>query len=211
MLATLLAGVTFAAKGVDYSTLQSVAVHQCWKQNGMTFAMPRAYCSFGGMDEHGRQNVANARAAGIPYVDIYMFPCRGKSAQAQVSDLITNMGTSNYGMIWLDIETNPSTGCSWNSFSHASNCEYISELVTAIKGHGKVPGIYSSIHMWTEIMGAAANCNEHGSAPLWYAHYDDNPSFSDFTPFGGWTKPNIKQYHGTTTLCGGGVDLSWYP
>ena len=29
--------------------------------------------------------------------------------------------------------------------------------------------------------------------PLWYAHYDNNPSFSDFTPFGGWTKPAIKQ------------------
>ena len=77
---TMLVGAALASKGVDYSTLQSVATHQCWKTNGMSFAIPRAYCSFGGMDEHGRQNVANARAAGIPYVDIYMFPCRGKSA-----------------------------------------------------------------------------------------------------------------------------------
>ena len=82
ILLALLTGVAMAAKGVDYSTLQSVATHQCWKTNGMTFAMPRAYCSFGGMDNNARQNVANARAAGIPYVDIYMFPCRGKSAQA---------------------------------------------------------------------------------------------------------------------------------
>ena len=28
---------------------------------------------------------------------------------------------------------------------------------------------------------------------LWYAHYDNNPSFSDFSPFGGWSKPAIKQ------------------
>ena len=62
-------------------------------------------------------------------------------------------------MIWLDIETNPSTGCSWNSFSHESNCQYIGELLTALKGHGKTPGIYSSHYMWTEIMGAAGNCN----------------------------------------------------
>ena len=27
------------------------------------------------------------------------------------------------------------------------------------------------------------------SYPLWYAHYDNNPSFSDFTPFNGWTQP----------------------
>ena len=67
----------------------------------------------------------------------------------------------------------------------------------------------------------------------WYAHYDGNPSFSDFQPFGelgvrwgtshspnpllpptctaGWTHPAIKQYQGTTSLCGAGVDESWYP
>ena len=45
----------------------------------------------------------------------------------------------------------------------------------------------------------------------WYAHYDGNPSFSDFAAFGGWTHPAIKQYQGTTSLCSAGVDLSWYP
>ncbi|MDP2434537.1 MAG: hypothetical protein Q8P67_02215 [archaeon] len=30
---------------------------------------------------------------------------------------------------------------------------------------------------------------------------DGVASFSDFSPFGGWTKPNIKQYQGTTSLC----------
>ena len=29
--------------------------------------------------------------------------------------------------------------------------------------------------------------------PLWYAHYDNNPSFSDFSPFGGWKEPYAKQ------------------
>ena len=65
---------------MDHSTLQSVATQQCWKTNGMTFVIPRAYMSYGAFDTNGRTNVANARAAGIPYVDIYMFPCRGKSA-----------------------------------------------------------------------------------------------------------------------------------
>ena len=43
-----------------------------------------------------------------------------------------------------------------------------------------------------------------------YAHYDDNPSFSDFSPFGGWNKPSIKQYAGDKTECGVGVDLNYY-
>ena len=28
---------------------------------------------------------------------------------------------------------------------------------------------------------------------------------------GGWTRPSIKQYKGTTSACGTGVDLNWYP
>jgi hypothetical protein len=45
---------------------------------------------------------------------------------------------------------------------------------------------------------------------LWYAHYDDNPSFSDFAAFGGWAHPSIKQFAGTTSLCGAGVDKNFY-
>jgi hypothetical protein len=36
------------------------------------------------------------------------------------------------GTIWLDIETNPSSGCTWNQGSGDSNCEFVKELITAI-------------------------------------------------------------------------------
>ena len=80
-LAALVA-TAFATKGVDYSTLQSVSTHTCWKNNGVSIAIPRAYYSYGAFDPNGLTNVNNARAAGIPFVDIYMFPCRGKSASS---------------------------------------------------------------------------------------------------------------------------------
>ena len=35
-----------------------------------------------------------------------------------------------------------------------------------------------------------------------YAHYDGNPSFGDFEPFGGWSKPAIKQYAADASVCG---------
>ena len=35
-----------------------------------------------------------------------------------------------------------------------------------------------------------------------YPHYDNNPSFSDFEPFGGWSNPGVKQYAGDVTVCG---------
>jgi hypothetical protein len=43
------------------------------------------------------------------------------------------------------------------------------------------------------------------------AHYDNNPSFSDFSPFGGWGQPAIKQFVGNAVVCGAGVDKNWYP
>ena len=210
VIAALCLSSTIATTGVDYSTAQSVGTHQCWRDNGMEFAIPRAYYSNGQFDPKGKQNVDNARAAGIPYVDIYMFPCRGKSAQWQVDDLINNMGDSNYGMIWLDIENNPSDGCNWDDFSDASNCDYVSYLIDQVRARGRVPGVYSSYYMWERIMGSSQNCQGHSSAPLWYAHYDDNASFSDFRSFGGWSRPNMKQYVGDDTLCGAGVDYTYY-
>ena len=139
-----------------------------------------------------------------------MFPCRGKSASSQVTDLINNMAGSNYGMIWLDVETNPSSGCSWSGFSDASNCQYLVDLVNAVKSQGKTPGINSNFYMWESIMGGASQCQGLSSVPLWYAHYDGQSSFSNYRKFGGWSKPNIKQYIGDTTLCGAAVDINFY-
>ena len=79
LTASLVVSSTLAAKGFDYSTLQTKDTHECWKSNGITFVVPRAFHSNGVIDTNGKTNVANARAAGIPYVDIYMFPCRGKN------------------------------------------------------------------------------------------------------------------------------------
>ncbi len=37
--------------------------------------------------------------------------------------------------------------------------------------------------------------NAYGSnLSLWYAHYGNNPSFSYFSSFGGWSKSWAKQY-----------------
>ena len=126
--------------------------------------------------------------------------------------MIKGMGSANYGQIWLDIETNPSSGCSWSGYSAASNCAYVTELVNAVRTAGRSVGIYSSYYMWEDIMGSAQACTTHGvnGVPIWYAHYDGNPSFGDFKTFGGFKKPGMKQFKGDTTLCGVDVDISFY-
>eukprot|EP00490_Sorites_sp_Unknown_P027128 CAMPEP_0114661562 /NCGR_PEP_ID=MMETSP0191-20121206/22806_1 /TAXON_ID=126664 /ORGANISM="Sorites sp." /LENGTH=142 /DNA_ID=CAMNT_0001894577 /DNA_START=278 /DNA_END=706 /DNA_ORIENTATION=- len=142
-----------------------------------------------------------------------MFPCRGKSATTQMNDLIADIEKCGVqpGMIWLDIEVNPSGGCGWGS-DYSSNCQYVQELVSAGKAKGKVIGIYSSEYEWETVMGSRYACTAVSSEALWYAHYDNNPSFSDYgsTAFGGWSKPSIKQYEGDKTECGCGVDLNYY-
>ncbi len=197
-----------ATKGVDLST--SFNNFSCFKSNGISFVITRAWKSNGAFDSVSLTNIKNARSAGIPYVDVYMFPCRGQSATSQVNSLISSLGSANYGMIWLDVETNPSSGCGWPKNSGTANCNYVTELVNAVKSKGKTVGIYSSYYMWEDIMGAASSCPGLGSVPMWYSHYDNLASFSDFKKFGGWSKPAIKQYVGDTTLCGAGVDLNFY-
>ena len=52
----------------------------CLKQNGIDFAIPRAWHSYGAFDTDIIDNVSGAKAAGLEYVDVYLFPCRSKSA-----------------------------------------------------------------------------------------------------------------------------------
>jgi len=85
---------------------------------------------------------------------------------------------------------------------------FFSGLLNQARAAGANVGVYTSRSQWGPIMG---DWNGGSSAPLWYAHYDGVPNFSDFVPFGGWSHPNIKQYQGTTSMCGAGVDLNWYP
>jgi len=84
---------------------------------------------------------------------------------------------------------------------------FLQQMIDQAKSMGIVVGIYSSKSQWDPIMCGIAKFNGY---PLWYAHYDNNPSYSDWVSFGGWAKPSIKQYAGTTSMCGAGVDLNFY-
>ena len=74
----LLAPSAFATYGVDIS--QYCDSFSCLKDNGYSFAIPRAWKSYGGFDSNVKKNIDNAWNSGFAHVDVYMFPCRGKSA-----------------------------------------------------------------------------------------------------------------------------------
>ena len=56
-----------------------------------------------------------------------------------------------------------------------------------------------------------SECITAAKVPLWYAHYDKDPSFNDWKSFAGWTQPYMKQYNGDVTLCSTDVDTNWRP
>ena len=205
----LLASVAFATDGGDVSEYYDSATFSCCKNNGWDFVIVRSYCSFGGVDNNAPNTLAAARAAGLPYRDIYHFPCTSVAASTQIADDYNHIGAGNFGMMWFDIETNPSPGCGWSG-DQASNCNFLGELISAGHSHGIHMGVYASTYMWGSIMGDCSVGAANGLA-LWYAHYDYTRSFSDFSPFGGWSRPAMKQYNDAVGICGINADANWYP
>lgn len=196
------------------------------KAAGFSFAVVRAWRSFGSFDPVAPGSIAALWDAGFAHVDGYAFPCAGQSAAAQMNALVADLSKNGvkYGMLWLDIETNPSPACGWamaggNASADGAevlsaeaaatkNCDYMGSLISALKANGVNVGTYASSYMWSSIMGDA--CTIAASTPLWYPHYDADPSFSDFKPFGGWATPAIKQFNDGPAVCGVGADHNFY-
>eukprot|EP01112_Ceratiomyxa_fruticulosa_P022972 TRINITY_DN8594_c0_g1_i1.p1 TRINITY_DN8594_c0_g1~~TRINITY_DN8594_c0_g1_i1.p1 ORF type:complete len:179 (+),score=30.66 TRINITY_DN8594_c0_g1_i1:112-648(+) len=161
------------------------------------------------VDVNCPQNIANAWAANMSYVAAYIFPCStcgGGASQAQKTiDYLSN-ANSTIGQIWLDIE---GPGTYWGSDTGA-NQQFFLDMANTILSNNISVVVYTSASQWEPIMGD--NFTGGSDFPLWYAHYDDNPSFSDFSPFANWMVPVIKQYTDSGSDCGfSGLDVDWTP
>eukprot|EP01101_Sappina_pedata_P007853 TRINITY_DN4227_c0_g1_i1.p1 TRINITY_DN4227_c0_g1~~TRINITY_DN4227_c0_g1_i1.p1 ORF type:complete len:226 (-),score=92.24 TRINITY_DN4227_c0_g1_i1:28-705(-) len=211
-VSALLPQISSAAYGVDLSTSTSISDFNCLSQAGDTFAIIRGWLSTGSADPNCPHTIYNAQDGGIKYVDVYLFPCAGNNGESQLREMVKYLVSYNatWGTIWIDVETNSDSACAWSS-NLETNCKYLSSMISEAKQLGAPLGIYASEHMWSLIAGSSCTVGADAGLPLWYAHYDGNPSFSDFTAFGGWNKPAIKQYAGTTSKCGVSVDLNYYP
>eukprot|EP00981_Chlorochromonas_danica_P014183 scaffold7537_cov179-Ochromonas_danica.AAC.4 len=215
--------VTLATYGVDVSQATSTSSFSCLKSNGYSFAIVRVYRSSGSVDPNGPSSINNAWNGGMAHVDGYIFPCYSCGNPAkQMDDTVSYLRSHNFrlgsqegvgasanstlgatvGMLWIDVE-----GTDYWSSSTSNNVNFIQSMVNEGKNQGISLGIYSSASQWKPITG---DSHQFSSLPIWYAHYDNNPSYSDWASFGGWTKPAIKQYAGTTSICSTSVDKNYY-
>ena len=89
----------------------------------------------------------------------------------------------------------------------SSNFDFVKDCVNAADSRGQAVGIYTSSKYWGEVCGNATGLQSY---PLWYSDYDGAKNFDDFTPFGGWTSPAMKQYSGSSN-CNVSSFADWYP
>ena len=205
-----LASTASAANGGDVSTYADSSAWSCTVTGGWTFMIVRSYCSYGAPDPNALPTIQQAKAGGISITDVYHFPCAGSDAAQQVKDDVNAVGSGNFGTLWFDIETNPSSGCGWAD--PATNCNFLQAMITAGQGLGITMGVYASSYMWSSIMGDSCTVGSDNGLALWYAHYDGSRSFSDFSPFGGWQTPSMKQYSDDSQIgsnCGIGADANY--
>ena len=192
----------------------STSTATCMKNAGYTTMIARGWHSSGTIDTGACTSLNAAKAAGIPNRDVYFFPCPTCSASASsqlnsmVNYLKANCSGSWNGMIWLDIE-----GSQYWTGNTTSNRTWYQSLVNACGAlSGARCGVYASASQWSAIFGSTSYVYGQATTPqLWYAHYDNKASFSDFSSFGGWSKPWAKQYIGDATVCSFGVDVNFIP
>jgi len=152
----------------------------------------------------------------MKYADVYLFPCAtcGSTGASQVNSMVSSLKTNGctqtngtesgtqYRFVWLDIE-----GTQYWSSSTSNNQNFFQSLLAGCASNALNCGVYTSASQWNPIMGSSYSGGK--SYPLWYAHYDNVASFSDFSPFGGWTTPYMKQYMGDVTVCGYDTDKDY--
>lgn len=155
-------------------------------------------------------NIANARAAGFEYVDVYMYPERYRDPSDQATELLANLTANNvqYNNIMIDVE-----GSKWDEYSQEENRNFMLSLQDVFTSNKQPLTVYAGSR-WNDYFGEEFTAFK--DSPLVYAHYDNVPSFYDYdyAPFGGWDHAAGKQFWDGVDdeiLCDLPLDWDWSP
>lgn len=170
----------------------------CLKSAGYTFANVRAFTLEGiDLDLSVKNTLIYAQRAGLKS-EIFVRPCRGKSAKTQIDIVVLTVPSQYYERFWLFLEENPNAGCEWNH-DPKSNCDYVKDMLAQIKYFQSPAGIQTSERFYKQIFGSQG-C-DLSSYPLIYSKNDGSPSFEDYGSFGGWSAPYGKVFQTNVNLC----------
>jgi len=203
---------TEATIGLDISeaACESMASSDwsCLHKEGFSFAIIQAWDGGYKLNSKLATCINDALKAGFSHVDVYVFMCpncNGNSPTGTIQSVVDALKGVKYGELWFDIEQ--CSGC-WST-NLGSNCNWIGQAVKEAESLKVNIGFYSNHYEWGVTVGSG--CTSFSKYPIWYADYDDQQNFNDWEAFGGWTKPEMKQYEGGIIKCNLNIDLDWYP
>lgn len=205
----LSATVSNCTIGVDLATPVSVSAFECLiQERGVQFLTVRAFQSNCYVDPHAADTIRSAWAAGIEGVDVYFFPSVGCSLDAvsQLDATLAHLQSHNatFNRLFFDVEN-------W-AWSAESECDENIEWFAPLFAHAQDllgverVGIYTTGRQWQQI---TCDSEKFSSALLWYASWNDSPSFANFVPFGGWDQPFAKQFTGNDFACDIHLDFDY--
>lgn len=102
--------------------------------------------------------------------------------------------------LWIDCES------AIYSFTQAEILVKIHQAVNVLGNMWPI-GIYTSPNWWHNVLG---NPSDFKDLPLWHAHYDNVPDFTDWPliGYGGWDSIHTKQYSENINVGGVSCDLN---
>ncbi len=179
----------------NYSGRFGAEAVACWRSLGYSHIVCGTQ-----RPEVTRAQLATA-IAGDMTADAYVFLYWDLPLGDQVRAALAAVAGLPVGRLWLDCE---------ETMEGRSPAEIVALIGEAVAAAGDFPcGIYTGRWWWLPSTGDTA---AFSYLPLWHAEWtaspDLLPDLDRFRPYGGWSRPLLWQFQGTTQLCGVGVDLN---
>ena len=140
-----------------------------------------------------RQQMKVVKDAGLE-LEAYVYLYGHLGASAQIHDAMDTIAGFSVDRLWLDVEDEKSgkTPEQWIEFLGLAIA-----ISTVAFEYGL--GVYTRAAYWRQHLG---NTTLFRHLPLWNAWYMGKPNLDDFTPYGGWSREEMRQYTNTQTLAG---------
>jgi len=179
----------------NYSGVFAAEAVACWRSLGYSHVICGTQQA-----ETTRAQLATTLAGGMS-ADAYVFLYWHLPPAAQVQAALAAIAGFPVGRLWLDCE---------DAVEGRAPEQVVGLIGEAVAACGDLPcGVYTGRWWWLPSTGDSAAFSH---LPLWHAEWtsgpDVLPSFDAFRLYGGWSRPAIWQFQGTTQLCGVDVDLN---
>ena len=200
VVAVLLVTQVTCLIGLDTAPILSFqSTFDCLKAQGYQFSNVRAFSLEGiDLDLSVKDTLIYSQKAGLR-TELFIRPCRGKLAKAQIDIIILAIAEQYYEKLWLYLEHNPNKNCEWGN-DHKANCHYVRTMIDAVKYFNQKSGIYTTKAFYKHMFGTEG-C-DLSDLPLIYEQPDGTPSFDGYEQIGNWTTPYGKMFQSSQYACG---------